>query len=86
MVAIIAAMIGAAKRIAPPAMSCGRIDLIIAISSGRVIVWPPIILEAKPNKTLSQINATRTSKRLFCEIWALCGLIIKFKGVYAANV
>jgi len=37
MVAIIAAMIGAAKRIMPPAMSCGRIDLIIAINSGRVI-------------------------------------------------
>lgn len=40
MVAIIAAMIGAANRIKPPAMSCGRIDLIIAISSGRVIGWP----------------------------------------------
>ena len=39
MVAIIAAMIGAAKRIMPPAMSCGRIDLIIAISSRRVIAW-----------------------------------------------
>ena len=38
MVAIIAAMIGAANRIKPPAMSCGRIDLMIAISSGRVIV------------------------------------------------
>jgi len=40
MVAIMAAMIGAAKRIMPPAMSCGRIDLIIAINSGRVIAWP----------------------------------------------
>lgn len=37
MVKIIAAMIGAANRITPPAMSCGRIDLIIAISSWRVI-------------------------------------------------
>ena len=86
MVAIIAAMIGAAKRIKPPAMSCGRIDLMIAINSGRVIGWPPKELEAKPNKTLSRINAARISKRLFCVIWALCGLIIKFKGVYAANV
>ena len=86
MVAIIAAMIGAAKRIMPPAMSCGRIDLIIAINSGRVMAWPPKELGARPNKTLSQINAARTSKRLFCEIWASCGLIIKFKRVYPANV
>ncbi len=86
MVAIMAAMIGAAKRIMPPAMSCGRIDLMIAISSGRVIVWPPKELEAKLNKISSQINAARISKRLFCGICALCGLIIKFKGVYAANV
>lgn len=38
MVAIIAAMIGAAKRIMPPAMSCGRIDLMIEINSWRVML------------------------------------------------
>ena len=78
MVAIIAAIIGAAKRIAPPAMSCGRIDLMIAISSGRVIAWPPKELEAKPNRTLSRIDAARISKRLFCVIWASCGLSVRF--------
>lgn len=70
MVAIIAAMIGAANRIKPPAMSCGRIDLIIAINSARVIGWPPKELEEKPNKTLSRIDAARISKRLFCVILA----------------
>ena len=40
MVAIIATMIGAANRIKPPAMSCGRIDLIIAINSVRVMLRP----------------------------------------------